>query len=443
MAKNGLAWVVAVDMGLGHQRAIDPLKDIAYGGLINMQDPAWMCKKEAGVWHTTRTLYESVSRAGRIPLIGRALMAIMLKIQAIPPFYPKKDQSAPTGAVRYLDRKIRKRDMGKRLVGKMGRHPLPLVTSFYAVAIAAEKQGYKGDIYCIICDSDFNRAWLPLDPQASRIRYFSPCTTVSERLALCGVAKGQIFTTGFPLPLENTGKGESLSVLKRDMAERLVRLDPSGAYRRLERRSIHHYLGEKLHKAGKGPGWFTVTFAVGGAGAQVEIGLAALASLAPLIRENRVRLNLVAALRPAVEQVFRKAVAAAGLADHAGVRIVFEKTMAAYMKTFNSVLRTTDVLWTKPSELTFYAALGVAMVAAPPIGVHEERNFAWLEQHGAVVPQQDPRYAHQWLPDLCRRGILADKAMSGFLKLRKLGARRIKQVLRGQHPVDADDLFSR
>ena len=35
------------------------------------------------------------------------------------------------------------------------------------------------------------------------------------------------------------------------------------------------------------------------------------------------------------------------------------------------------MLWTKPSEMTFYAALGIPLILAPPLGAHERYNRRW------------------------------------------------------------------
>jgi len=112
---KALAWVVSADMGLGHQRATYPLRGITHdGSIINMQDPDYTSKKERRVWKRTRSIYESVSRAGKIPLFGKFMLKVMDKIQAIPSFYPKRDLSGPTRAVRYVDRLVLRNDMGKK-----------------------------------------------------------------------------------------------------------------------------------------------------------------------------------------------------------------------------------------------------------------------------------------------------------------------------------------
>ena len=57
---------------------------------------------------------------------------------------------------------------------------------------------------------------------------------------------------------------------------------------------------------------------------------------------------------------------------------------------FNALMRETDVLWTKPSELCFYAGLGIPIVMSPPLGAHEEHNQTALMRAGAGYPQEDP-----------------------------------------------------
>ena len=65
----------------------------------------------------------------------------------------------------------------------------------------------------------------------------------------------------------------------------------------------------------------------------------------------------------------------------------------AYYARFNALLARTDVLWTKPSELTFYAALGLPLVCGAPVGVHERHNRRWVREAGAGVKQRDARFA--------------------------------------------------
>ena len=155
-------------------------------------------------------------------------------------------------------------------------------------------------------------------------------------------------------------------------------------------------------------------------------------SLRPAIRDGWLRLALVAGVNPRIEEGFRAAVTRLGLEDALGhgVLIVREETKPAYFDRFNALMRETDVLWTKPSELSFYSALGIPIVMAPPIGSHEVKNMRWLMDKGAALPQYTPALALEWLTDMLRDGVLAEKAFSGFVKNRTLGVYKIEEVLR-------------
>src|SRR3989339_53157 len=66
--KNKRAWVVAADMGYGHQRTAYPLRDIAFGEkVINANSYHGIPKKDRNIWEQTRSLYEVVSRLKKIP----------------------------------------------------------------------------------------------------------------------------------------------------------------------------------------------------------------------------------------------------------------------------------------------------------------------------------------------------------------------------------------
>jgi hypothetical protein len=96
---------------------------------------------------------------------------------------------------------------------------------------------------------------------------------------------------------------------------------------------------------------------------------------------------------------------------------------------FKSVLRTTDILWTKPSELSFYAALGIPIVMTPALGSQETFNRTWLQDIQTGIRQMNPEYTDEWLFHLLKKGHLAEAAWSGFLKARKLGTYKILEVL--------------
>jgi UDP-N-acetylglucosamine:LPS N-acetylglucosamine transferase len=86
----------------------------------------------------------------------------------------------------------------------------------------------------------------------------------------------------------------------------------------------------------------------------------------------------------------------------------------AYFRRFNELLARADVLWSKPSELTFFAALGLPFIAAPPVGAHEMYNLRWATDRGAALPQHDPAVAGDWLLEWLEDGVLASAAEAGM-----------------------------
>jgi hypothetical protein len=111
------------------------------------------------------------------------------------------------------------------------------------------------------------------------------------------------------------------------------------------------------------------------------------------------------------------------------IRVMFAETLHDYLQQFNTTMRETDILWTKLSELSFYAGLGIPIIMMPSIGSQERFNRQWLYEIHTAVGQNDPDYTHQWLFEMLNNGHIADMAWSGFLKARKLGTARIMEVL--------------
>ncbi|MDI9500422.1 MAG: hypothetical protein WBL32_01030 [Acetivibrionales bacterium] len=417
------AWIVSANMGLGHQRATYPLRDMAYNGVLLFGEDESL-KKEKRQWTIFRNSYETLSRTRQIPLIGPYLFSLLEKLQNISPYYPRRDQSGPSLQVRSLYTLIR-RGMGRGISEILNTRRLPVVTSFYAAAIAAEELTDL-PVYCIICDADINRVWVAERPQESRIIYFAPCGSAMRRLKEYGVPDERIYLTGFPLPMENIGT--NMEILKRDLARRLIRLDPTKRFRIIHGEEVRSYLGDSWDPdMGSGP--ITITYAVGGAGAQAEIAGGAVKSLSNMIKEGKVRLNLVAAHRKEVNDYFEKLITKHGLTMSEGIRILYNQDKNEYFRQFNELLHDTDILWTKPSEMSFYCGLGLPIIIAPPIGPHEVYNQRWLRDLGAGLHQSDPQYCSEWIMDYLVDGKLSLAAWDGFLYARKLGVEKIAEVL--------------
>jgi len=430
-------YVVAVDMGYGHQRAAYPFLKTSKSGIINANHYQGISNLENKIWESNRKMYELISRFKKIPILGEGIFKAMDYFQRIEPFYPRRDLSANSSQQKYFYKKV-KNGLMKPLIKELNKNPLPFVTSFFVTAYAAEYYNYKGDIYCIVCDADIARAWAPYFPKKSRIHYLAPNKRVKERLQLYGVREKKISVTGFPLPKENIGDRD-MKILKKDLSARLYNLDPRGIYRKKYAKLIENYLCPvKNIKKNKHP--LTITFAVGGAGAQRQLGVIILSKLKKHIKKNKIRLNLVAGNRNDVYLFFQQAVKKHCLTKCDNLKIVYAEDKISYFKKFNKVLRTTDVLWTKPSELTFYSGLGIPIIMSEPIGSQEKYNRAWLFAIRAGIDSQDPKYVDEWLFDWLDSGWLAEAAMEGFLDAPKLGTHHIEDIVLRNKVSEIEDI---
>lgn len=415
--------LVAADMGYGHQRAAYPLMALSAGEIISINDYPGIAEWEKEYWINSLRSYEKVSRLKKIPLLGFLVFEVMDAFQKIRPLYPFRDLSRPTTQQKYFFRFIKK-GLGKNLIDKLNVAALPFVTTFFVAAYIAEYHNYRGDIYCIICDSDASRAWAPLKPEESRTKFLVPSEKVRERFLMYGVKAENIIVTGFPLPQENIGVHKE--ILINDLERRVALLDPQGSYREHYQSLLKIIAPDSLKKEND---LVTITFAVGGAGAQKEIGVLVMKKLAPSIKNKKIKLNLVAGNRPEIKTYFAEATAANGLRIGEGIEIIFAPDKIEYFRLFNQCLHQTDILWTKPSELSFYCALGLPIIISDPVGSQEDWNRDWLLSLGAGIDSLAPEYVDEWLPDLLSSGRLARAAVDGFLNAEQMGAYNIEKLL--------------
>jgi hypothetical protein len=433
-AKAKLPLVVSVDMGYGHLRAAEPLAHELGLSVFSADGPDLADEEERGLWHRTRRFYEFTTRMSQIPWIGRPMRALVEAFTAIPHLHPERDLSAPSLGAKGLERLV-KRGLGRGLAERLKETGAPLLTTFYATAIAADRRGCQ-NVYCVVTDSDINRVWAPFDPRTSGVRYLVPSTRAGRRLQAYGVPREHIDLTGFPLPGKLLG-GPELPALRKNLAARLVRLDPEGWFREGHQGLVEHELGPLPRDQEKRPP--LLVFTVGGAGAQA--GLARL--FLPGVRENleagRLRVALVAGIRPEVAEAFREAILHArleGAVGH-GLEILEAENHRDYFARFNALLAEADILWTKPSEMTFFGALGLPLVCSWPVGVHERYNRRWAIESGVGFKQRDPRFAGHWIDEWLADGALAAAAWAGFMRLPKHGLYRVLEAV-GARPVQSE-----
>ena len=415
--------VVAIEMGYGHLRAAAPLAERLHTEVLHCDRPPIADAVEQRLWARSRRTYELWCRVSQLPIVGAPLRSALVSLTFIPPLHPYRDLSAPIRSARFVDR-MGARGLGQTLARHLRDTGRPLLSTFFTPAVLADRAGAER-VFCVVTDTDINRVWAPLDAPRTRIHYFAPSERVVRRLVAYGVPPGQVQYTGFPLPHELLG-GRELPALRKNLGRRLGRLDPTGRFR--SRFAVElSQLGEAADSDGKPP---LITFAIGGAGAQVELARQFLPSLRPLIESGKLRLCLVAGVRAEVAAEFHDALAAAGLA-RAGVEVLHEPTIDGYFRRFHALLGDTDVLWTKPSEMTFFAALGLPLLMAPPVGVHERYNRRWAAEAGAGLFQHDVRFAGEWLEAYLSDGTLAGAGWAGFRRLPQLGLYDIVDAVGG------------
>ncbi len=433
------AWVVTVDMGYGHERAAHALNDLAYAEIIVANNYPGIPASDRKLWRQSRTLYETVSRFKAVPIIGDWVFNLMDRFQQIKSFYPRRDLSKPNLQVLQLYYLIEKKGLGKDLIDRLRKRKIPLICTFFLPAFAADVYDYPEDIYLVTTDADVSRSWVARDPKRSRIKYFASNGRVVERLKLYGVPPENIFLTGFPMSKDLIG-GADYEVIKKDLGERICHLDPNGIFFAKYHDTISRTIGVKncvrmpTHA-------LTLTFSVGGAGAQRELGVQVAESLREKIRRGRIILNLVAGTKKDVAAYFKRKLIDIGLASDLGegVRILYYPDRKTYFHRFDALLRHSDILWTKPSELSFYTGVGLPIIIAPPIGSQEKFNELWLRSVGGGLPQNDPEYADEWLFDWVESGGLARMAWNGFIEAPTHGVYRIEEIITGL-PVKLEKL---
>lgn len=421
----GTPTVVAIDMGYGHLRPAHAVAEALGVPVLEVDRAPLANDEERKLWQYVRHYYEVTSRASQLRVVGWPLRNALERLTDIRELYSERDQSRPTTAVRVLDQLIQ-RGLGHGLVEYLGARESTLVTTFFMPAIAADRLGYE-KIYCIVTDSDINRVWAPVDPSRTRINYLVPTERARRRLRAYGVPDSRVHVTGFPLPHDLVG-GTELAALRGHLASRLVRLDPSGRFRQDLRHAISHFLGPlpTLTEADSVP---RLTFAIGGAGAQVGLVREFLPGLRALLSGGGLRLALVAGVRRLVLEELEDCVAEAGLGGELGpggaIEILYQPNFTDYLRDFNQLLARTDILWTKPSEMTFFGGLGLPIIFSSPVGTHEQFNRRWARDEGAGLKQRDGRYAGEWLKDWLQDGTLASTAWNGFMRLPTFGLYQI------------------
>jgi hypothetical protein len=384
-------------MGYGHLRAAWPLAE-GLGTSVRRADlPPFATVAERGIWSLARQSYERLSQLSQQPVFGRPFDLLFRRLTVIRSPASLADDRNPDRAARFLDRCI-KGGFGSGLCEHLETTGKPLLTTFYAPAIAADRLA-SIPVFCVVTDNDIHRVWAPMDGDRSRIHYLVPTAVTAKRLLAYGVRKPNVEITGFPLP----------AALEERAEEAL-----EGRLRRLEGR------------AGDPP---LLTVAIGGAGAQAGRVRRLLRSLAGPLKTGDLRVALVAGLRRQLAQRFRRWTAAELGDAMEGVEVVDAHDFAELYRRFNTLLERTDALWTKPSELSFYAALGLPLILDDPVGDHERANARWLLDGGAARLRPVGAAVETDVPAWFGDGTLGGCARSAFEGLPRGGTAKITDMV--------------
>ncbi len=389
--------VVAVRMGYGHLRPAHALASAAGVAVMEADGASLTGVPDRLLWHGSRWIYEGLSRLSGIPVGGTPAARVLAALTRIPPRDAHEDLSRPDVGSRALATAIRL-GFGRRTADYLRRRNTTLVATFYAPAHAAAARGHPA-VMLVVTDTDVARVWVENDPAQGSVVYCVPTESTGSRLLRYGVPPRRIRVTGFPLPqpLANEEAAEA------NLASRCRRL-------RGEDGPVH------------------LALAIGGAGAQAGLALEVAGALLPLVSSGRLRITLVAGTRGEVARRFERAVRTWRNQVHVpprSVQVLFERRPEELFERFDRLLAGTDLLWTKPSELVFFAALGLPLILAPAVGAQEEANRSWLLHVGAGMDQPSPEAMLSWLGVSLESGAFLEAARRGFSRLPRDGTRRV------------------
>lgn len=411
-------WLVSAEMGYGHLRAAYPfIKYAKNGKIISIGNDEFTSPKVKSRWQRIQKLYEFVTRNKDKNFVGKFFFKLLNEMLWIPNLYTSKDLSQVTFQVKTLYRYI-KDGLYDDFIELIKDEKIPIISSFYAPTIAADYYGFDNN-YCIVTDSDLNRVWVAANPKESKVKYFVSSYRAYHRLVKYGVDKKNIFVTGFPFNRDVfTDKAVKISI-----AKRLKLFAPENFYLKRLAKELLDFDYDNMERDDK----LRITYAVGGAGAQKEIAKKILVSFKQDLLENKVIINLVAGSREDVVNYFNELVENYKLPN---ISILYNKDKMKYFEEFDKLILESDILWTKPSELSFYSALGIPLILSPSVGAQEKCNRVWLrDELGIGIVQNKPRYANIWIKEFIKSGRLAEVALLGYAKQNINGTDKILSII--------------
>ncbi|MFP4556183.1 MAG: hypothetical protein ACLFNU_04860 [Bacteroidales bacterium] len=404
---NNKLLLTTAEMGLGHLRALKPFEELFKRRIHILGQDKYSSQRERFLWRTTLRTYEWFSKAKQIPIIGTAIFSILDKLLEINESNSKSKGNNIAFQVKILGTFINQGACKELKIKCETQSYRTILTSFYAPVHFAAKKLKEQTVFCQICDTDISRVWVPQNPKAENIQYFAPCAEVVERLKAYGVCLSKIHLVGFPLPIELVGgKGQEIAI--------------DNYTKRLS------FLQETRKFSSSTP--LRITYVIGGAGAMVGLAKRIAKGLKQEILNGSVVLTIVP--NPKKRTISRFiAFKKNHFNNSEGLHILNTHNYEEYFKRFSSIIVSTHLLWTKPSELTFYSSLGIPIIMAPPLGAQEIANREWLIKNNIAIDQANPETCKDWLLDLLESGLLWPMAKNGWVQGRRIAVHEISDIL--------------
>ncbi|MFO8021322.1 MAG: hypothetical protein R6U65_02560 [Perlabentimonas sp.] len=377
-------------MGLGHIRALRPLalrfnRNVLLLGQTKVSDSS-----DKKFWSKSLRIYEWFSNASQLPIIGRLLFWFLDIFLYIGPLKETTRGAKTSFSLFLLDYTI-KRGICKEIDNLNNPFNI-LVTSFYAPVSHMTRNRPQTPVVCQVCDTDLSRAWVPSSPNIGNVHYISTCKRSSYRLREYGVEASKIHLLGFPLPDELVG-GDSQEIAINNYNRRYAKLNNDSI---LNARTP-----------------LKIAYPIGGAGVMVDNGIKAAIGLKSLVVEGKIELVFVPSPNNSSVNKLNK-FKDTHFADCPNLIIANSTNLDGYFTLFNRILANTHILWTKPSELTFYSGLGIPIIMCPPLGAQERCNREWLLANEIGVDQLNPLKSKGWLVGMFYSGLLAQMARNGW-----------------------------
>ncbi len=384
-------------MGFGHLRAAHNISSYSHAPVVRVDRDPNVNAVDKFVWSGSQYLHSYASRGaeGRGGLLYKWFEGVM----SIP-----EDHQAPSMAESNFIHLLKRLGVGKTFYRDLNGSSTPLLHTFYLPAMLSVYWKYSGKNFLLLCDTDFHRVWVPTDPTVGNLEYFVPILDSADTLMSYGVPPDRIHVTGFPLPPASTG-GRDLGTLISDFEVRRMRLRANSSVP------------------------LTIMFPFSGAGAYANILADLVKTILDDLREGSLRLmvscgNNEHALRNA-ENIFTNY----GLDESEFAEIMFDKDIFGSFDRFNRALKSVDLIITKPSEMVFYAGLGIPMAFLPPIGAHEAKNRRYLVENKCAVDMGAVSEFPLWLDEARRSGKLLEFAEMGYRNIPKTGTYEIDDIM--------------